>query len=194
MATLPLRDPTSPATQTLAHALAAAGAEELALSERAGAEAAELALTALSHPELRRLLDGADTAMREAPFAVPLNRLPGIAADAAGLLEGSIDLLLLGPGRTIVLDYKTDRAGPARRRELEDRYWPQLALYALAVQACYGGEGDVEMVLFFVRDGTLVRRGLDTGLLTGVSREVARQLTRGAGGARAGRREPVENG
>ncbi|MCK4376397.1 MAG: PD-(D/E)XK nuclease family protein [Candidatus Brocadiae bacterium] len=109
-------------------------------------------------------------------FAVPLGRLAICPDDAAGLLEGSIDLLVRTAERTTVLDYKTDRFQPRGRKAVEERYWPQLTLYALAAEACGHSDGEAELALFFVRAGTISRRPLDQELLGRVASQVARAL------------------
>jgi len=115
--------------------------------------------------EFLALLRGARQVRQEAPFAVPLRELPFCDAGQEGFLEGSIDLLLTAGSRATVLDYKTDRLGQEGPQEAARRYWPQLALYGLAAQACGWAEDAPELVLCFVRQGRLVRRRLDAGLL-----------------------------
>ncbi|MHC4479521.1 MAG: UvrD-helicase domain-containing protein [Planctomycetota bacterium] len=144
-------------------------------------EAAELALRALANGEFRALLDGADSVAREVGFCVPLRRLPICADDVRGFLEGSIDLLLCDGGRTAVLDYKTDRFKPGQAEAVAERYWPQLALYAMAAAACGRTDGEPELALFFVRPGIIVRRPLDGELVAQVAAKVARQLAAAEG-------------
>ncbi|KPK65590.1 MAG: hypothetical protein AMK73_02505 [Planctomycetes bacterium SM23_32] len=110
---------------------------------------------------------------------MPLGRLPVCADETDVLLEGSIDLLLELPDRTVVLDYKTDRVIAANRASVEARYWPQLALYALAARACGRVAGDLELALFLVRSGRISRRPLDEELLDVVADDVRRALEEG---------------
>jgi ATP-dependent helicase/nuclease subunit A len=62
----------------------------------------------------------------EAPFVLPV---------AGTVLRGNIDLLATGPGRTLVIDYKTDRVGAGGTGELGERYATQRSVYALAAAA-----------------------------------------------------------
>ncbi len=147
--------------------LAAALAAGSGLPDRMAQKAARLADKAFQKPEFTDLLVSADWLAREVSFTVPLSELPAPSAQD-GWVEGSIDLLASRRGRAVILDYKTDRAlQPAR-------YWPQIALYALAAQAAGRIiEGDVELVLFFVRQGEFCTRSLDDE----VRAEVIRYLT-----------------
>lgn len=149
--------------------LASIEAAELGLDAEAAREAARLAGQALETPEFRDLLASAETVAREVPFTVPLSELPVSAAHDA-LVEGSIDLLVRAGRRTLVLDYKTDRTPePAR-------YWPQVALYALAGQAAGQAGREVELVLFFVRQREIHRRVLDDEARSHVNELVERSL------------------
>jgi len=176
MMRLPLRRAGAEGLGPLLRGLAAVEADALGLGDGAAAEAARLAEAALGHGEFRQLLDSAAELAAEVAFAVPLARLPICGDDAPGLLEGSIDLLLSGPAGTVVLDYKTDRFRPDERRAVAERYWPQLALYALAARACGRAEGETELALFFVRTGAIVRRRLDEALLDAVAGRLAGML------------------
>jgi len=163
MARMPLADlAAQPDMAGLARGLAGIEAAPLGLDEDAAVEAAELAAETCRNPDFVRLLTEAEAVRQEAAFAVPLRSLPAWEGQD-GLLEGSIDLLLAGGGGAVVLDYKTD---PARAPdETAGSYWPQLALYGLAAQACGWALGPVELVLFLVRGPHLLRRALDAELL-----------------------------
>lgn len=156
--------------------LAAIEADELGLDGGAAEEAAGLALQALANPEFRALVQGAEVLEKEVGFSVPLTNLPVCAANAAGFLEGSIDLLVTAPGRTIILDYKTDRFPARDRLAVEARYWPQLALYGLAAQECGCAGPQTELALFFVRTGAISRRTLDAELTEHAEALVAQAL------------------
>ncbi len=158
----------APPDEELARGLARLAADAFGLDEEAAREAAGLAATALAAPEFRALVDGADELLREASFAVPLARLCVCPDDAGGLLEGSIDLLVRRGEATVVLDYKTDRFEAAGGAAVEERYWPQLALYGLAARACGLAGRELELALYFVRAGRISRRPLDEGLLADV--------------------------
>ncbi|MDP6439050.1 MAG: UvrD-helicase domain-containing protein [Candidatus Brocadiia bacterium] len=170
----------------LAEGLARMEAAALGLEEAQASEAARLAVELTRNAEFRALLTGARQVRREVPFAVPLRELPFFDDDAAGLLEGSIDLVLAGAGGTVVLDYKTDRLGPEGAGKLARRYWPQLALYGLALEAAGAAPDRAALVLCFVRRGLLLRRGLDEEFVEATGRrmlEVAAQAACARGGA-----------
>ena len=76
---------------------------------------------------------------REYAFTVerPADRcVPGLSAEAAEgetvLIQGIVDCMFQENGRWVIVDYKTDRVTTAA--ELADRYRPQLALYAEALE------------------------------------------------------------
>jgi ATP-dependent helicase/nuclease subunit A len=126
------------------------------------AAAAALALSAVACPAFRELLQSADAFRQEVPFCVPVSAIvPGTARDA--LVEGSIDLFIECPDRTVVLDYKTDAA------VRPDAYWPQLALYGMAARACGRARGRVELALFFVRHGRILCEPLASDLVAQVA-------------------------
>ncbi|MFO7955984.1 MAG: UvrD-helicase domain-containing protein [Candidatus Brocadiia bacterium] len=151
--------------------LASIEAAELGLDDEAAREAARLAGQALETPELRDLLASAESVAREVPFTVPIDELP-VSSPEDAFVEGSIDLLVRTGARTVVLDYKTDQTPePAR-------YWPQVALYALAAQAAGQAGRDVELVLFFVRHGELHHRPLDDEARTQVDELIYGSLQR----------------
>jgi ATP-dependent helicase/nuclease subunit A len=54
-------------------------------------------------------------------------------------ITGSIDRLVLRPGRADIIDYKSNRLSgdPAYRKELVEHYGPQLAAYREVIQALY---------------------------------------------------------
>lgn len=146
----------------LLHGLALLERDRLGLTDQDVAAAAELIRAAFANEDFRRLLSDAEELHREVPFAVPLSAMPVFPEGANGYVEGSMDLVAMGPRGAVILDYKTDReAHPAR-------YWPQLALYEMAGRACGWLTGEVELALFFVRHNRIFRRCQD--------RELAEQL------------------
>ena len=161
---LPVSDPLEGLERTAA-LLAATQAAAAGLDDDSAGQAARLVISLMENAEFLALLRGARQVRQEAPFAVPLRELPFCDAGQEGLLEGSIDLLLTAGGRTTVVDYKTDRLDKGSLQEAARRYWPQLALYGLAAQACGWAQDAPELVLCFARQGRLVRRRLDAGLL-----------------------------
>ena len=87
-----------------------------------------------------------------------------------------MDLLVRAAGGCVILDYKTDRFRPGEEGRTSERYWPQLGLYALAAQACGLVGEEVELALFFVRAGAIVRRRMDAALAGHVGELIARSL------------------
>jgi ATP-dependent helicase/nuclease subunit A len=166
--------------------LARIEAAALGADGQATSEAARLAEESLANAEFRALLSGGE-AQREVSFCVPLKEI-GAAGGPEGYAEGSMDLLVRAGGGCVVLDYKTDSFASGEQGRTAERYWPQLGLYGLAAQACGLARGQVELALFFVRAGVIVRRPLDEAL-AGRVRELAggpgpgRDLTSGAGRA-----------
>jgi len=59
--------------------------------------------------------------------------------DTEERITGSIDRLVLRPGRADIIDYKSNRLSddPAYRKELVEHYRPQLAAYREVIQALY---------------------------------------------------------
>jgi ATP-dependent exoDNAse (exonuclease V) beta subunit len=68
----------------------------------------------------------------EAPFVLPV---------AGTVLRGNMDLLGIGEGERLVVDYKTDRVGSLDTAALGERYAAQRAVYALAAA------GDADRIL-----------------------------------------------
>jgi len=174
------------ATDELLRGLARLEAASLGADGEAVDEAARLAGETVRNEEFRALLALGEVE-REVAFCVPLEAL---GAGAGGFAEGSMDLLVRAAGRCVVLDYKTDRFGAGGQGRVAGRYWPQLGLYGLAARACGLAPGEVELALFFVRAGAIVRRPLDEALAAGV-RRLAAEGAADEGALPAGR-EPVE--
>jgi len=176
MAALPLGAEGRGTAQELAASLARMKADAMGLDERAAAQAAQLALAALGNAEFCDLLSSADAVRQEVAFSVALDRLVG--AGSAGFAEGSIDLVLRAAETTLILDYKTDRARAGDAERVAERYWGQLALYGLAARACgWAGDG-VELALFFVRPGVIVRRALDAELASAAAQAAIEALAK----------------
>jgi len=164
---------------SLARGLAAIHAADAQADEEEAREAARLAAQACANATFRGLLANAMTIGQEVPFRVPVDRLPGFEGEQ-GLLEGSIDLVLIGPGRAVILDYKTEPVTAGHERALAVRYWPQLVLYGLAAQGCGYVPAGPELVLFFVRSGRFCRRQLDHALLAETRPHLEEWLSRGS--------------
>jgi ATP-dependent helicase/nuclease subunit A len=78
-----------------------------------------------------------------------------VAAPAGhnGVLEGYVDLVVEEPGGLVVVDYKTDRTvGPDGTAHAANRYLPQVASYATALEVATGITV-CRCVLVFVGDG-----------------------------------------
>ena len=129
------------------------------------AKAAGLALRCAEDPEFRSLLSGAQTVRREVPFCVPLRALRICEDSREGLTEGSIDLLLIAGAHTVILDYKTDALEASEVEARARLYWPQLALYALAIESFGYPVDEAELILYFVTPGKMVRRECDDELV-----------------------------
>ena len=91
-----------------------------------------------------------------------------------GVLEGFVDLVLEDGDDLVVVDYKTDRIdGPAERALAAARYGPQVASYALALEAATGRVVR-RCVLVFVGGGTAVEVTLEGAALDEASRRARR--------------------
>ncbi len=104
-------------------------------------EAKRLIETALTSPVMTRA-QGAREHFSELPF---------VLHHEDRLLEGVIDLAFVEDGMWIVVDFKTDAV--TGMEEMEARassYWPQLSLYALALEQLTGRPVK-EQILLFVR-------------------------------------------
>ncbi len=160
------------AREALLAGLARIEAAGLGAGDEAAQEGARLAGEAVRNAEFQALVAGARV-QREVAFCVPLEAL---GAGEGGFAEGSMDLLVRTDRGCVILDYKTDRFAPGGQDAAAERYWPQLGLYGLAARACgLAGEG-VELALFFVRAGVIVRRPLDEALAARVRELAARGL------------------
>jgi len=166
--------------EALAGGMAAMEAAAMGLDEGTAREAARLVIALIQDGEFGELVRGAEVVLQEVPIAVPLRALPFFGAGADGLLEARIDLLLMGGERTVVLDYKTDRLEAEAEGRAASRYWPQLALYALALDACGWLRAQSELVLCFVRGTGMRTRQLDEALLEETERRLKEALA-GAG-------------
>ncbi|MFQ5878353.1 MAG: 3'-5' exonuclease, partial [Acidobacteriota bacterium] len=151
-------------------------AAEIPLRAALAAEAARAGLTEEERREAERLVRAAyrsslpSRAARagrcevEYPFAVTIGEEEGEPV----LLEGRIDLLLVGDDGCVVIDYKTDRLGDGADSEriLAERvalYRPQAAAYAAALAAA--GARVRSVVLLFLDTGREVSLEADHALL-----------------------------
>ncbi|PKQ27702.1 MAG: hypothetical protein CVT63_06610 [Candidatus Anoxymicrobium japonicum] len=83
----------------------------------------------------------ADKRLSEATFHLP---------DGRNLVRGSIDLAFLEDGGWVIVDYKTDAAGPDGDLSVAaSKYAPQIRLYARAFETCTGQKVK-EAVLYFL--------------------------------------------
>ncbi len=94
------------------------------------------------------------------------------------VVSGAVDLLYRDGEEWVIVDYKTD--GDADERLLRERYTPQGAAYALAVEAATGGA---------VREVVFVAAAAD-GLAVPVPVDDALRRIGAGGGAGGGRRRP----
>jgi len=129
------------------------------------AEAAELARACWRSPPVR----AAAAALAADPDAVH-RELPIGAMVGDAIVNGAVDLLYRDGGEWVVVDYKTDRA--ADEATLRERYAPQGAAYAVAVERATGGV--VREVVFVAARaaGLAVTVAVDDALRASVAREV----------------------
>lgn len=104
--------------------------------------------------EAKRLLETALTApvMARAQGAREhFSELPFVLHHEGRLLEGVIDLAFVEEEAWVVVDFKTDAVTETEAIEARaSRYWPQLSLYALALEQL-SGRPVKELILLFVR-------------------------------------------
>ncbi|MGI6005365.1 MAG: helicase-exonuclease AddAB subunit AddA [Christensenellales bacterium] len=96
-------------------------------------------LTALANSELGRrmaLAQRQGRLRRETPFSLPVKarEVPGGLGDETVLLQGAIDAWFEEAGHIVLVDFKSDRAAQDTLPALMDRYRPQLAWYAHALE------------------------------------------------------------
>lgn len=89
-------------------------------------ELAEVALGVISDPNLAQIF--APDTLAEVGFALPW---------AGGVLAGSIDRMVVGPDRVLVVDYKSNQVVPASADQVPEGYLRQLGAYAHAAEALY---------------------------------------------------------
>ncbi len=135
-------------------------------------EAAELARACWRSAPVR----AAATALAADPDAV-YRELPIGAMIGDAIVNGAVDLLFRDGDEWVVVDYKTDR--DSYEAVLRERYAPQGAAYAVAVEAAIGGV--VREVVFVAAraDGLAVRVPVDDVLRASVTREVTAAVDAG---------------
>ena len=108
-------------------------------------------------------------AYRELPIGALLN---------GAVVSGAVDLLYRDGDEWVVVDYKTDRGAGAG--VLRERYTPQGAAYAVAVEAATGGVvREVVFVAAAAADGLVVTVPVDDALRDLARREVAAAVGEG---------------
>jgi len=141
--------PTAAAVRRQAAALVEAG--ELTAGEAATIDPGQVERFFASEPGQLMLAAGAEV-HRELPFtlAVPARELPGgsEAGRRTVLVQGILDVLVRGPGGWAIIDYKTNRVGPAELDALAEHYRPQLSLYRRAVVRVLSCESPAVWVYF----------------------------------------------
>ncbi len=140
--------------------VAAAVAAELERPDLS-AEAAELARACWHAAPVRAAAAGPGAVYRELPIGTLVDDV---------VVSGAIDLVYRDGEQWVVVDYKTDRV--AEPEVLRERYEPQGAAYALAVEAATGEK--VREVCFVAAraDGLVVRVPVDDGLRAAATREI----------------------
>jgi len=167
---------------------------------RDGVEVARARATAQGIPEHAETVAAMVAAARSAPtvraaaarrhwrelyVAVPVgDPVPDAAGDARGVLEGLVDLVVEHDDGLVVVDYKTDHApDEATRRRAAQRYGPQVAAYALALERATGRRVR-RCVLVFVGGPGAVEVSLEGAALDEARRgAAARAAALVAGGA-----------
>ena len=103
----------------------------------------------------RRLQQHASRVRREIPFTLALPAAevypdldPALAAEERVVVQGVIDLLLLGEEGPVVVDFKTDQVAPDAVEEAARRYTVQMELYSRAAREIYGREVAEAYVVF----------------------------------------------
>ena len=122
------------------HALLAGAAVELP-----DAEAVNLA-DLFRRSALGRRAEAAATIEREFDFLMEVDDL---------VLRGQIDLWFEERGKTVLVDYKTDRVSAAEAPARAEQYGVQLRLYALAVER-FNGRAPDEAYVYFLRPNVAV--------------------------------------
>ena len=152
------------ADESLLPDIAAAVAQDLGRPDMAG-EAAELASACWRSEPVRAAAAAAaadpDAVHRELPIGAVINDV---------VVSGAVDLLYRDGGQWVVVDYKTDRDADAA--VLRERYAPQGAAYAVAVEAA---AGDLVREVVFVAAraaGLAVHIPVDDALRDSVARDV----------------------
>jgi ATP-dependent helicase/nuclease subunit A len=114
------------------------------LTAPARAEMAASAVAVLANPEWSELFS--PTALAEVP----------IAATVGGqVIAGTIDRLLLGPERIILVDFKTARRPPASLDAVPVAILRQMAAYVAALEAAYPGRR-IEAALLYTQTPALI--------------------------------------
>jgi ATP-dependent exoDNAse (exonuclease V) beta subunit len=126
------------------HALLA-GAARLEQRQSPDPEAAKLA-ELFRRSALGRRAHAAATVEREFDFLMEVEEL---------VLRGQIDLWFEDRGKTVLVDYKTDRVGAADAPARAEQYALQLRLYALALERLTGRMPD-EAYVYFLRPNAAV--------------------------------------
>jgi len=103
------------------------------------------------------------------PEAVHRELPIGALVDGA-VVSGAVDLLYRDGAGWVVVDYKTDRGADAA--VLRERYTPQGAAYAVAVEAATGGVVREVVFVAAAADGLVVTVPVDDELRTLARREV----------------------
>ncbi len=140
--------------------VAAAVAAELERPDLA-LEAAELARTCWRAAPVRAAAAGPGVVYRELPIGTLVDDV---------VISGAIDLVYRDGEQWVVVDYKTDRV--TEPEVLRQRYQPQGAAYALAVEAATGEQ--VREVCFVAAraDGVVVHVPVDDRLRAAATREI----------------------
>jgi len=151
-------------------------ADDASLPALAAAASAELGHPELAAPTaaLARVCWRAAPVRAAAASPEVYREVPVGALIDAAVVSGAIDLLYRDAGEWVVVDYKTDRAADAR--VLLERYTPQGAAYAVAVEAATGGVVREVVFVGAAADGSVVTVPVDDALRARVGGDVRAAL------------------
>jgi CRISPR/Cas system-associated exonuclease Cas4 (RecB family) len=67
------------------------------------------------------------------------------------VLDGRLDTAVQIDGRWHIIDYKTDAVSHGTFASYSKKYYDQLALYAIALELCFGIQDDIVGILYFTQ-------------------------------------------
>ncbi|MDQ2065196.1 double-strand break repair helicase AddA [Xinfangfangia sp. CPCC 101601] len=119
-------------------------AEDRAMLGEVSPELAAVAEALIAKPDLAEIF-GPET-LAEVGFAMEWN---------GGILSGSIDRMVIGPERLLVVDYKSNQQVPQSALDVPEGYLRQLGAYAHAAEALYPGRR-IEVAILWTESQSLM--------------------------------------